>query len=150
MYGIRSLIAALCLTLAAPLAQASDLSDMGPSAANWLNAYRSEKGRPALSVSPRLTRAAAGHAADMAARGFFNHTGSGGSSIGDRVRAQGYGFCFVAENIAKGQGSLDQVLSGWAASEGHNRNMLAREAREFGLVRGPGNLWVMVLGRPGC
>jgi uncharacterized protein YkwD len=150
MRRVHLLTTVLVLLFGAPPVQATELSDMGPLAETWLNAYRSDKGMPGLSVSPRLTRAAAAHAADMAARGFFSHSGSDGGGIGDRVRAQGYGFCFVAENIAKGQGSLEQVLNGWASSEGHNRNMLAREAREFGLVRGPGNLWVMVLGRPGC
>lgn len=36
------------------------------------------------------------------------------------------------------------------ASPGHRRNILDGEVTEFGLVRGPGDLWVMVLGRAGC
>ncbi|WP_294622239.1 CAP domain-containing protein [uncultured Roseovarius sp.] len=138
---------ALLLPVAA-VAQA--MQDLGPSARDQINASRAEAGRSALSVNRQLTQAAAAHARDLADTGAFSHTGSNGSSVGDRVRGQGYGFCFVAENIAKGQGSLEQVLSGWMASPGHRRNILASQAREFGLVRGPGNLWVMVLAKPGC
>lgn len=141
----------LTFALGLPVAAwAQSMQDLGPSARDWVNAARADAGRGALDVDSQLTQAAAAHARDLAATGAFGHTGADGSSVGDRVRRQGYGFCFVAENIAKGQGSLDEVLRGWMASPGHRRNMLAKQAREFGLVRGPGNLWVMVLGRPGC
>lgn len=147
MRFLISMSFALLLPVAA-VAQA--MQDLGPTARDHINASRAEAGRSPLRVNRQLTQAAAAHARDLADTGTFSHTGSNGSSVGDRVRGQGYGFCFVAENIAKGQGTLEQVLTGWMASEGHRRNMLASQAREFGLVRGPGNLWVMVLGKPGC
>ncbi|MEO1139074.1 MAG: CAP domain-containing protein [Pseudomonadota bacterium] len=149
MQPIRHIIAIFCLTLALPVA-AQDLRDQGNAATGWLNDFRVAKGRAPVSVSPKLTAAAAAHARDMASRGFFSHTGSDGSGIGDRIRAQGYRFCFVAENIAKGQRSLEQVLEAWARSDGHRRNMLAKDASEFGLIQGAGTVWVMVLGHPGC
>ena len=129
---------------------AQDVQDLGPAARDWMNGTRAGAGRGALAVNGELTQAAALHARDLARTGAFSHSDSDGSSVGDRVRRAGYGFCFVAENIAKGQGTLKQVLDGWMASPGHRRNILAGQAREFGLVRGPGNLWVMVLGRSGC
>src|SRR6056297_270370 len=128
----------------------AQMTDMGGSAQGWLSQMRAQDGRGALAVSAPLTRAAAAHADDLAGSGRFSHEGSNGSSVGQRVRKHGYGFCFVAENIAKGQGSLQEVLEGWMASPGHRRNILAEQAVECGLVRGPDNLWVMVLGRPGC
>lgn len=121
-----------------------------PAALAAVNALRAEAGRASLSYSPALEAIAAGHARDMAARGFFSHTGSDGSSLADRARQGGYGFCFVAENIAKGQPDLPGVMAAWAASAGHRRNMLDRRAAEIGLARGRGNLWVMVLGAAGC
>jgi len=128
----------------------AQVADLGGAAQGWLSQVRAQDGRGALTVSAPLTRAAAAHADDLAGSGRFSHEGSNGSSVGQRVRQQGYKFCFVAENIAKGQGSLQEVLEGWMASPGHRRNILAEQAVEFGLVQGPGNLWVMVLGRPGC
>ena len=137
------------LAVSGPL-QAQNTQDLSVAAQAWINAERTKAGLRALEPSQALSRAAAAHASDLAQAGQFSHSGSDGSSVGQRVRRQGYGFCFVAENIAKGQGSLDEVLRGWMASEGHRRNMLAKPARDFGLVRGPGHLWVMVLGQSGC
>lgn len=136
------------LMLAAPVE--AQMADLGAAAQGWLSQVRAQEGRGALKPSGQLTRAATAHAEDLARSGRFSHEGSNGSSVGQRVRKQGYKFCFVAENIAEGQGSLQDVLEGWMASPGHRRNILAEQAVEFGLVRGPDNLWVMVLGRPGC
>jgi uncharacterized protein YkwD len=120
---MRFLTLAICALWLPVAGLAQEVQDLGPAARNWINATRAEAGSGAVAVN---------------------------DAVGDRVRRQGYGFCFVAENIAKGQGSLERVLNGWLASPGHRRNILASQAREFGLVRGPGNLWVMVLGKPGC
>lgn len=143
------LIPLVCLTVSGPL-HAQNIQDVSTEARTWVNDARAQAGRVDLALSPALTDAAVAHARDLAQTGRFSHVGSNGSSVGHRVRRQGYGFCFVAENIAKGQGSLDAVLKGWMTSEGHRRNMLAKQARDFGLVRGPGDLWVMVLGASGC
>lgn len=144
MRRIAVLCLALCLGSAPAMAQ-----DMGAAAKAQVNALRAEGGLDSLGVSPALAQAAGGHARDMAKNGFFGHTGSDGSGIGDRARAAGYAFCFIAENIAQGQGSLDAVLEGWMGSTGHRRNILSEGAREFALAR-EGNIWVMMLGRPGC
>lgn len=119
-----------------------------PAAMQAVNALRAEKGRAALVHDTRLQAAAQGHADDMARRGYFSHSGRNGSTVGDRVRAMDYTWCFVAENIAQGQTSLAQVMAGWAASKGHYRNIIHRKARAFGLARGAGNTWVMVLAAP--
>ncbi|WP_290560378.1 CAP domain-containing protein [Aestuariivita sp.] len=115
-----------------------------------VNAQRSEAGRAPLVYSERLERVAEGHARDIARAGFFSHIGSDGSTLAERARDKGYGFCFIAENIAKGQRSGAEAMAGWTASDGHRRNMLDRRATEMGLARADGALWVMVLGRPGC
>lgn len=141
---------ALCLALGLGLCAATaDAQDMAAAAKAQVNELRADGGLGALDVSASLGRAAAAHARDMAEAGFFSHTGSDGSGIGDRARAVGYGFCFIAENIAKGQSSLDEVLDGWMASTSHRRNILSEGAREFALAR-EGDTWVMVLARPGC
>ncbi|WP_294614442.1 CAP domain-containing protein [uncultured Roseovarius sp.] len=142
---------ALMLALGGAMSPANaQVADLGQASLDWVNAQRAQSGRGAVVVSPALTRAAAAHAGDMGKKGYFSHTGANGSSIGDRVRRQKYRFCFVTENIAKGQDTLDEVLRDWMASPEHRRNMLHESAVEFGLVRGPGQLWVMVLGRSGC
>lgn len=115
-----------------------------------LNAFRTDNGRSTLQYSVMLEQAARAHAQDMAEENFFSHTGSDGSAVADRVARAGYGWCVVAENIAKGQESLTEVMAAWAGSEGHRRNMLSREVAEFALVQDEGNIWVMVLASSGC
>lgn len=115
-----------------------------------LNAYRADNGRTPLSYSKRLQRIAQLHAEDLRRSGRFSHRGSDGSDLGRRMRRGGYGYCFAAENIAKGQRDQITVLRSWAGSRSHRRNMLSRNATEVGLARADGDLWVLVLGRAGC
>lgn len=121
-----------------------------PAILSAVNTLRNDAGRASLVYSDRLQALAQIHADDMASSGFFSHTGSDGSQLGDRARRAGYGFCFIAENIAKGQRTASEALQGWVDSRGHRRNMLDRRATEMGLAQAPGAIWVMVLGRPGC
>lgn len=125
-------------------------ADPVPGGAQVLNALRAQHGLRPLVQSEKLQRAAERHAQDMAKRGYFSHTGANGSGIAERARAVGFRYCSLAENIARGHGSLGAVMSGWNGSRGHRRNMLNRDAQEFGLARAAGNIWVMKLGREGC
>ncbi len=147
---LRAIFFVCLVVLSAPAAVAQDVVDRGSASLGWINAFRAKEGRAPLEVSGTLTRAAATHAADMARKDYFSHVGADGSGIGDRARRAGYGFCFIAENIAKGQSDLDSVLAGWAGSSGHRKNMLAPDAESVALVEAPGRIWVMMLGRDGC
>lgn len=142
---MKPLIAALLgVTLGATQAPAD------PAATAALNALRAANGRPPLTYSDALQKAAERHALDMAGSGVFSHTGSDGSDVAARVAATGYGWCVVAENIAKGQRDLSQVMQAWEASPGHLANMTSADVRDFALVEGQDFIWVMVLAAPGC
>lgn len=119
-----------------------------PVATQMLNQLRASKGRPPVVYSSKLEAVARSHALDMAKHRYFAHEGRNGSAVGDRVRAQGYRWCFVAENLAKGPRDLAQVMQGWAKSKGHYKNMMHKKAAEFGLVQGPDRIWAMVLAAP--
>jgi len=140
---LRRLALAVALLIAAISPLRAD-----PQAVQMLNAMRAQQGVAPLSYAPRLEAAARAHALDMARHGYFSHTGRDGSGVGDRVRAQGYRWCYVAENLAKGQGDLTQVMRGWAQSAPHYRNMMSRNATGFGLFQGPDRNWAMVLAAP--
>lgn len=144
------LIFCLALGFAPPVGASSKVENVGDVAAAQVNAIRARKGLPALRPDDKLVRAAETHAKDMIRKRFFSHTGSDGSTIGNRARKQGFGSCVIAENIAKGHPTLDQVLAAWMKSKGHRRNILHPEVTEFALVRGSGDIWVMMLGKPGC
>ena len=121
-----------------------------PAFQNQLNAERALKGASPLSYSVKLTAAAQVHANDMSQNAFFSHQSTDGSKLGNRVLAQGYRFCWTAENISAGQSSLDEAFTGWVRSAGHYLNMMSREPTEFGLAEADGNYRVLVLGQPGC
>lgn len=122
---------------------------LSASIAPEINAFRAANGKAPLAADARLARTAQAHADDMARNAYFSHTGQDGSSVGDRVKRQGYGFCFVAENIAQGQEGALQALAGWQKSPGHRKNLLSGNAIHFGMAQS-GESWVMVLGKTGC
>lgn len=148
---MRSILIFAIAVCFAPLVQAQGaIENLSGVATNAVNAIRAQHGLAALRADKKLTRASAVHAEDMVKKGFFSHTGSNGSTIGKRARKQRYKFCVISENIAKGQKDLDQVLASWMGSPGHRQNILNAEVTEFALVRGSGDIWVMMLGRSGC
>lgn len=124
------------------------------SARAMINDYRAGHGLKPLSLSAKLTLAAARHARDMARQDRISHRGSDGSDPWARVAKTGYGARLAAENVAAGQRSFAEALQGWKASPGHNRNLLLRDATDMGIalaVRPDGRyrtFWTLVLGKP--
>lgn len=106
----------------------------------------------ALRWNERLLAAAAVHAQDMIAHGFFGHTGSSGSSVGDRVTAAGYAWSTVAENIAAGQPTVARVVDAWMSSDSHCANVMNASVNEFAVAcsynpANQSNYWVMDLAK---
>lgn len=116
------------------------------------NAERRSHGLVALTAEPRLAAAAQAHNDDMVARAYFAHESPEGGSVADRVRAAGYVYGVVAENIAAGQRTPQEVVAGWMDSPGHRANLLNRDVRQIGVgftVGGSyGTMWTQVFGRP--
>jgi uncharacterized protein YkwD len=109
----------------------------------------------ALGWDTRLTTAAAVHSQDMQAHNYFDHTGSDGSTPGDRVTAAGYAWQTTGENIAAGYSSAETVVDAWIGSPGHCANLLNPQFTQVGVacVAGDGgntyrNYWTMELARP--
>jgi uncharacterized protein YkwD len=92
----------------------------------------------ALTWSALLTQSAEGLSQDMVAKNFFSHTGSNGSTLGSRVDATGYTWSGLGENIAAGYPSIDAVMTGWMASDGHCENLMNPAFNQVGLVCVPG------------
>ena len=109
----------------------------------------------ALGWDARLTTAGAAHAQDMSANNFFDHTGSNGSTPGQRVTAAGYTWQTTGENIAAGYASVEAVVDGWIGSPGHCANLLNPQFTQVGVACVPGgsnttytSYWAMELARP--
>ncbi len=86
-----------------------------------------------LQLSSQLTDAAYGHSQDMAVNNYFSHTGSDGSTMADRVQATGYSYSWLAENIAAGYSTPEDVVAGWMNSAGHRKNILNCNLKETGV-----------------
>ena len=108
----------------------------------------------ALAWNTALANAAYGHSRDRADQNFFSHTGSDGSSFDARISAAGYSWHAVAENIAAGPTSVQAVVDGWMASDGHCANIMSASYRDMGLAcartasSAYGIYWTMDLGAP--
>jgi uncharacterized protein YkwD len=108
----------------------------------------------ALTLSATLTKAAAAHAADMAAHSFMGHDGSDGSTSGERVRRAGYAWRVVGENVAAGQPDAETVVKAWLDSPGHCSNIMNPLFTEMGVAfaNAPNSdlliLWAQEFGAP--
>ena len=106
-----------------------------------------------LAWNTQLLQAAAGHSTDMAQKNYFSHTSQDGRTAAQRVTAAGYNWSTVGENIAAGQRSVEEVMTGWAKSPGHCQNLMNPSFRDVAVacVRNDAAdyrlYWSMELGR---
>ena len=119
-----------------------------------VNTLRREAGRPPLTLEPRLTTAAQGHADDMLTRTYYSHVTPEGTPPRQRVLAAGYSGEIVGENIAAGQTSVELAVDAWMHSTEHRRNILDPRFQEIGIGMAVGSyehkykiLWVQNFGR---
>ena len=116
------------------------------------NAARATVGLPPLVAHPQLQQAALAHSRDQAARNQMSHDGSNGSSVGDRVRAAGYTWSTVSENVAAGYGTAQAVTGGWLGSAGHRQNIMNSSMVHIGVAVATSSTgtpyWTMVLAAP--
>ncbi len=96
-----------------------------------INAERTKAGVPALSLNPQLGAAAQGHSVDMACSNFLSHSGSNGSTIGQRIAAAGYSPSYYVEIIAIG--TPQDALAQWNDDALHRNAMLDPKATEIGI-----------------
>ncbi len=100
----------------------------------------------ALALESRLSAAAQWYSDDMHHNGAWNHIGSDGSTLAERVDRTGYPWLALGENIAKGYTSPESVMAAWLASPGHCANIMRPEITEFGFGR-TNVSWTQVFGR---
>lgn len=82
----------------------------------------------------RLAQAAAAHSQDMATRNYFSHTSPTGSTMVSRINATGYPWSRIGENIAAGYATVNAVVDGWMASDGHCANLMNPNFRDMGMA----------------
>lgn len=99
------------------------------------NAIRVKYGLFPLKRQDNLQSAARWMGEDMARAGYFSHTDSKGRSIDTRLPDHGYqNYHVIAENLAGGQKTPEQVVAAWMNSPGHRANILNPSVEEIGVA----------------
>ncbi len=112
-----------------------------------VNAERKKAGCSPVILNATLAKAAQAHSEDMAAHQNMSHTGSNGSSPGDRITRAGYGWSTYGENVAYGYATPERVMTGWMSSPGHKANILNCAFKEIGIgLAQPNNYWTQDFG----
>jgi uncharacterized protein YkwD len=105
------------------------------------NAYRASKNLPPLQENAALQAAATAYAKFLAEKEAAGHTADG-QTPAKRVRAQGYQYCQVAENMWGGWHRPDpmsddhaasKAMEDWKKSPGHNANLLGKQSVDIGI-----------------
>ena len=134
------LFATACAT-AAPTAKQADLPQVEKIVIEGTNQFRAGESRVVLRTNAELEKAARDLAEYMARTGKFDHEVDG-TTPASRVRAAGYQYCRIGENIARfystrGFTTSDlgrQLVQGWKDSPGHRHNMLEPDVIETGVA----------------
>jgi uncharacterized protein YkwD len=138
-----------------PAAEPSGLTSLRREVLERVNDERLRHGRDPLLRHSALDRAAQRHAEDMLRRRYFSHVGPEGESVRDRVRATGYRWRVVGENLASGPRSPAEAVRGWMGSPAHRRILLDDRFSDLGVGYAEGGpardrqrLWVQVFAVP--
>jgi uncharacterized protein YkwD len=120
--------------------QAADAS----AAAALISKYRGARGLGPVVVDTRLNAAAAYQARAVAQAGSLSHGDFQGRMATFNIQGQ------AAENLSAGVGSVEEAITQWSNSSGHNANLLLPGATRIGLARadsgsGYGRYWALVL-----
>ena len=108
-----------------------------------------------LRLNGTLQQVAAVHASDMAAQGYFSHTGRDGNTADIRADRLGYRWRTIGENIATGLMQADTAVLGWLNSPSHCASIMSPDFQEMGAAFAlssstgkNGIYWVQVFGTP--
>jgi uncharacterized protein YkwD len=111
-------------------------SELSPELRELVAAHNKERAAEELeplAPNAKLTAAALEHARDMAEHKKLSHEGSDGSKFNERIERQGYRGRRLAENVAEGQKSVEEVMREWMNSPHHRANILG-DFKEIGMA----------------
>jgi uncharacterized protein YkwD len=103
------------------------------------NAERTQAGLSPLTISSRLSTAAAGKAQDMFDRQYWAHNAPDGTAPWHFITDTGYSYTKAGENLAQGFNSTSAVTAAWMASPTHRDNLMNPDYAEIGLAVLDGN-----------
>ncbi len=95
-----------------------------------VNACRSERGMSSYAINDTLSKVAMERAEELSR--VYSHMRPDGTKCFTLMKEKGYTYRRAAENIAYGQGSVNEVFDAWMNSAGHRKNILG-DYREMGI-----------------
>jgi uncharacterized protein YkwD len=103
--------------------------------------FRRAKSLPVLLPKRGLSQAAKDHAADIGPKGLTDHTGSNGSSLGDRINRYGTWRSGASENLSFGYNTAREIVLQLLIDDGvqsreHRKNIMDANARFVGVAAG--------------
>ena len=148
MFGkLKHCVLGIAFAAIFPLAPAAaqefpiDTAGISKAVISETNAYRASKNLPALQENAALQAAATAYAKFLAEKEAAGHTADG-QTPAKRVKAQGYQYCHVAENMWGGWRRPDpmsddqaasKAMEDWKKSPGHNANLLGKKSVDIGV-----------------
>lgn len=108
------------------------LSAQEQKAWNLLNQDRMYRGLAPLPLDPQLSAIARAKSRDMDEKDYFAHTSPTYGSAADMLRAFGYIFSAVGENIAH-HATVEKSQAAFMTSDGHKRNILGANWTKVGI-----------------
>lgn len=153
--GLFTVLTACLLGSAKPASAAGADEKSATEALIQINAFRKENGLPPLAMKHKLNTAAWNYAEVMAKMDKMGHTVNG-TTVAQRIDAQGYRYAKYFENVAYNKGHANPgalAVKSWREStSGHREAMLNREVTEMGIgawTSSSGKVYFcLVLGKP--
>jgi uncharacterized protein YkwD len=154
---VRVLIFGLSLRddFASRTAALADLAQVRAQMLASVNAARKAVRLPPMRESPLLDQAAQAHAQDMIRRSYYGHDSPEGTNAMARAGRVHYAAAAIGENVAEGQSTVAEVMTGWMASPVHRDHIVSLVLKEIGIgmafgknARGYEIVWVQMFGAP--
>ncbi len=110
-----------------------------------VNEARAENGLQPLTASAEISRVARVKSQDMADNGYFSHTSPTYGTPFQMLTTFGITYKTAGENIAYGQRTPQEVVTGWLNSPGHRANILNASFTQIGVgYVAAGNYWTQL------
>ena len=126
-----ALIAAIAISVAAPVATGASASTAESSVIGWINAARSARGLVPLRYDSDLASISGIRASRMASANTMSHTVGG--NLSSQLNAYGVRWFRYGENIALGYATAERVVAAWISSPAHRANILDPGFTETGV-----------------
>lgn len=98
-----------------------------------VNEYRLAYDLPELKISDKLERSSKMKAIDLVSLGYWSHEAPDGQQPWELFKFVSYSYSYAGENLAKDYTNVNDAMSAWKSSPGHNENLMRKIYTEHGI-----------------